>query len=94
MTLSTIITSIENFIDPKDLAEGEDEVATLDLSDGSDDGGWDEEDDGLSAQIHDDDQQASESTEFKDFEKDIRYVHRMFKALQAGFEERFKRMWA
>jgi hypothetical protein len=93
MTLATIITSMENFIDPKALREGEDSFESMEFNVDSDDEDWDDGD-GLASPKYDGKNQAIDVDEAKDFEKDMRHVHRMFKALQQVFETRFRQMWA
>lgn len=89
MTLATIITSIENFIDPRVPSEGEAEVDVVEASDESDDEQY---------QASGKSKHCSASTQSSlndnDFEQEMRDVHGMFVELQAIFEGKFKKMWA
>ena len=90
MTLATIVTSMENFLDPDTPLEGEDDMAMMDSSDDSD-GEYLDNDNGASAM---DDDSGHGADRQQEFEKDMMQVYRMFKKLQGVFEEKFKKMWA
>jgi hypothetical protein len=93
MTLATIITSLENFIDPKALVEGEENTEAVELDNDGDDENLDNGD-GVPSREYDGENDTSDTNEVKDFEKDMRHVHHMFKALQKEFEMQFRKMWA